>query len=1079
MPLHMGRSGWLQFALGILGGLSLITIGAAAQTGTATIVGTVTDPNDNPVPSAKLTIKNIDTDHEFTIASDAGGAYRAGGLLPGNYELRVAAVGFALEVHKGIGLTVAQTVQINISLTIGTMTQQVVVEGAAPLLDTVTSAVSGLVNQAQMEGLPLNGRDISQLVLLESGVTPTPSAGPSPWQKSGFAKFSVNGQRSTATNYTIDGMDVNDPDYALSPGGVSGEFLGVDGVREFRVFTNDYKAEYGRNAGAIVQMITKSGQNALHGSLFEFFRNDAFDAKNYFDIPNEPIPPFVRNQFGGSLGGPIAKNKTFFFVSYEGFRESEGLSNIATVPDALAHEGYLPSATDPSACTQSNLGGCVHVGVNPVVAPFLAIFPAANGTDFGNGSAGLTTSERRRTREDYGMVRVDQVFSNSHTGFVRYIIDDGDALVPYLSTRAPGFPGNNTNRNQYLTVQDQKLWGSNWLNQAAFGFNRTTYLASVPNLYPDLSISLVPHRPIGVLSLAGLTPIGNNLIYPLADYSNVFQLADNVSWTRGRHAIRFGGEFRRNQINGPFDFLVNGEYVFEDLSKFGIPSASNNPSIENFLKGIPLVYLGVTPQASNSDRGFRQFILDGYVQDDWTFTPSLTLNLGIRYEFNSNPTEAHGRVSNIVDVSTDIASEVGKLMASTPKDLFAPRFGFAWKAGSDTNTVVRGGFGLFYDQIWGNIYGNARSLPPFYGAVENILPQFLNPTVAAVSGTTANATLTYYPKWPQVMQYNLNVQREVFANSVLTVAYIGTRGNHLGRLGDANPNEFATGKRLNPNFGSIERYVTDAQSFYNALQVTFEHRFSHSLTAQAHYNFAHSIDDASAYNPGNAVNETGASQNLFDRKADRGRSSFDIRHSLTLNFLYDLPIGPGRAIGDHATGFAGKMIGGWQISGIGSFHSNAPFTPVLGFDNADVQSIVNSQRPDLIGNPYTGSCPNGSPVGTVTCWFNPSAFALSPPGKFGNAGRNILKGTGFANLDWAVIKDMKLTGTMSLEFRTEVFNIFNHPNFAVPTNTVGPSGAGNGDAIFLGPSLLAGNAGQIFSTVSSSRQIQFGLRLSF
>src|SRR6266851_342836 len=284
MSQHMVRSRWLQFALGILGGLSLITIGAAAQTGTATIVGTVTDPNDDPVPSAKLTVKNIDTDHEFTIASDAGGAYRAGGLLPGNYELRVAVVGFALEVHKGITLTVAQTVQINISLTIGTMTQQVVVEGAAPLLDTVTSAVSGLVNQAQMEGLPLNGRDISQLVLLQPGVMPTASAGPSPFQKGGVAKFSVNGQRSTATNYTIDGMDANDPDYAFSPGGVSGEFLGVDGVREFRVFTNDYNAEYGRNAGAIVQMITKSGQNALHGSLFEFFRNNAFDAKNYFDI---------------------------------------------------------------------------------------------------------------------------------------------------------------------------------------------------------------------------------------------------------------------------------------------------------------------------------------------------------------------------------------------------------------------------------------------------------------------------------------------------------------------------------------------------------------------------------------------------------------------------------------------------------------------------------------------------------------------------------------------------------------------------------------------------------------------------
>ncbi len=424
--------------------------------------------------------------------------------------------------------------------------------------------------------------------------------------------------------------------------------------------------------------------------------------------------------------------------------------------------------------------------------------------------------------------------------------------------------------------------------------------------------------------------------------------------------------------------------------------------------------------------------------------------------------------------------EVGKLMAATPKDLFAPRFGFALKVGSDNKTVLRGGFGLFYDQIWGTIYGNARSLPPFYQAVENIFPEFLNPTVATVSGTTANATLTYYPKWPQVMQYNLNVQREVFANSVLTIAYIGTRGNDLGRLGDANPNELATGKRLNPAFGSIERYVTDAQSFYNSLQVNFEHRSSHGLTVQANYNFAHSVDDASGFNPSDAVNETGATQNFFDRNADRGRSSFDIRHSSTFNLLYDLPFGPGQAIGDGVTGFGAKLIEGWQISGIGSFHTNVPFTPVLGFDNADVQSIVNSQRPDLIGNPYAGTCPNGAKVGTVTCWFNPTAFAVPSPGAFGNAGRNMLAGPGFAEVDLAFIKNTNLTEKVGLQFRAEFFNILNHPNFAVPTNTVGPNGSGgNGDAIFLGPTTLAGNAGQIFSTVGSSRQIQLGLRLSF
>ena len=1079
MSHSIGRTRPLQYTLIVFSGFLLMVQIAIAQTGTATIAGTVTDPGGAVLAGAKVMVKNLDTNHENTVTVDSAGAYVAGGLAPGHYELRAENTGFVTAVRTGITLTVAQAVEINFSLKIGSMSQHVEVQGEAPLLETLTSAVSGLVNETQMEGLPLNGRDLSQLVLLQAGVMPTPSAGPSPFQNGGFAKFTVNGQRSTSTNYTIDGTDANDPDYALSPGGVSGEFLGVDGIREFRVFTNDYNAEYGRNAGAIVEMITKSGQNAMHGSLFEFFRNDAFDAKNAFDIANQPIPPFVRNQFGGSLGGAIVKNKTFFFVNYEGFRESKGLTTIATVPDALALQGYLPSATDPSACTSSNLSGCVNVGINSKVAPFLAIFPAANGTDFGNGSAELTSSKRRKTREDYGMMRLDHAFSGNHSVFVRYIIDDSFAIVPYLSTLAPGFPGNNTSRNQYFTIQDQKLFNSNWLNQASFGFNRTTYLSSLPNLYPNLSISLVPDRPIGVLSLAGLTPIGNNLIYPLADYSNVFQLDDNVSWTHGRHTTRFGAEFRRNQINGPFDLFVNGEYVFEDLSAFGIPSLSNNPSIENLLKGIPLVYVGVTPNGADSDRGFRQSVFGGYVQDDWTATRNLTLNLGIRYEFNSNPSEAHGKESNIVNVATDKTVEVGKLMNSTPKDLFTPRFGFAWKVGSDNKTVVRGGIGLFYDQIWGNIYGNARSLPPFYQAVENIFPEFLNPTNAAVSGTTANATLTYYPKWPQVLQYNFNVQREVFANSVLTIGYIGTRGNHLGRLGDANPNEGPTG-RINPNFGSIERYVTDAQSFYNALQVTFEHRISHDLTGQVNYNYGHSIDDASGYNPSDAVNETGASQNFFDRKADRGRSGFDIRHTLTLNALYQLPIGPGKAIGNGATGFAGKAIGGWEVSGIGSFHSNVPFTPVLGFDNAGAESIVNSQRPDIIGNPFSGTCPNGARVGTVTCWFNPTAFAVSAPGTFGDAGRNSLRGPGYAEFDFAVIKNTNLTERTMLEFRAEIFNLANHSNYAVPTNTVGPNGAGgNGDAIFVGPTTLAGNAGQIFSTVSSSRQIQFGLRLSF
>ena len=1072
-------------AITLLCGLFVLNNTALAQLGTATIVGIVTDPAGAVIPVASVTATALDTNHQVTVATDSAGAYTIAGLTPAAYDVKAEGKGFTTEIRRNTPLTVGQVLQINFSMKVGSVSQQIEVQGGTPILETVTSSISGLVNDNQVRGLPLNGRDLSQLVLLQAGVAPTPSSGPSPFQKGGFQKFAVNGQRSTATNYTIDGMDANDPDYALSPGGVSGEFLGVDGIQEFRVFTNNYSAEYGRNSGAIVQMITKSGENILHGSLFEFFRNDVFDAKNFFDRADAPIPPFVRNQFGGSVGGAISPNKTFFFMNYEGFRESEGITTVATVPDGLAHQGLLPSTSNPTACTQANPAGCVNIGINTQVAPFLAIIPPANGTDFGNGTAELTSSERRKTREDYGLVRLDHIFSNNHSVFVRYIIDDSDAIVPYLSTLVPGFPGNNESRNQYFTIQDQRLIGSSLLNQASFGFNRTTYLASVPNLFPDLTISLVPGRPIGVFSIGGLSPIGNNLIYPLSDFSNVFQLSDNLVLTRGHHTMRFGGDFRRNQINGPFDLFVNGEYVFADLSAFGVPATTNNPAFEAFLKGDPLAFVGTQPDGSNSNRGFRQWILGGYVQDDWTVNRSLTVNLGLRYEFNSNPTEVHGKESNIINVATDAAPTVGKLMNSTPKDLFAPRVGFAWKIGSDNKTVLRGGFGIYYDQIWGNIYGNARSLPPFYEAFEAILPEFLNPLNAAAVAPTANATLTYFPKWPQVFQYNLNLQREIFPNSVFTVAYVGTRGNHEGRLGDENPFENSLGSRPNPNFGSIERYVTDAQSFFNALQVSFEHRFSHGITAQGNYFYSHSTDDASGYNPSDAVNEAGTAQNFFNRLGDRGRSGFDIRHNFTGNVLYQLPFGPGKAFGGDTSGVAGKLIGGWMLSAIGSFHSNVPFTPVLGFDNANQQSIVNGQRPDLVGNPYAGTCPNGARVGTVTCFFNPTAFALQPPGEFGDAGRNSLNGPGFADLDLAFIKDTPITERVNLQFRAEIFNLLNHPNFAVPTNTVGPNGSGgNGDAIFLGRDasgngILAANAGQIFSTVSSSRQIQFGLRLNF
>src|SRR6266851_1672121 len=404
-----------------------------SQTGTAVFLGTATDQQGALLPDVKITATNVDTGISVGVITDAGGFYRIPGLFPGEYDLQAERASFAVEVRRRVVLTVSQEAVINFTLKVGQVAERIEVGGQAPLVESADSVVSGLVDPKQMRELPLNGRDIFQLVLLQPGVEPTPSAGPSPWQKGGVGKLSVNGQRSTSNNLTIDGLDANDPAFNVSPGGASGVLLGVDALQEFRVFTNTFSAEYGRNTGSIIQTVTKSGTNRLHGSLFEFHRNAALDAKNYFDLSGQPIPPFVRNQFGGSLGGPVQRDRTFFFISHEGFRERLGITAVATVPDSLAHQGLLPSPAAPAACTQQNPGGCVNVGLNPAVISFLGLAPLPNGLDLGNGVGLFTSSAKRATREDYGLARIDHAFSDGHSVFLRYIVDDSDSINPYLS----------------------------------------------------------------------------------------------------------------------------------------------------------------------------------------------------------------------------------------------------------------------------------------------------------------------------------------------------------------------------------------------------------------------------------------------------------------------------------------------------------------------------------------------------------------------------------------------------------------------------------------------------------------------
>jgi hypothetical protein len=1051
----------------------LLSASAWPQSELAAVSGVVTDQSGAVIPSAQVTIVNQSNGLTLHTVTDTTGQYHLSGLQAGNYVVHTESPGFRPQDQEGVALRPASGVIINFTLVVGSQPQQVTVKGDINELDRTTSTVGGLVVEQTLAELPLNGRDLFQAVVLKPGVAPTPSSAPSILSNGKTGQVSINGMRPSWTDLRIDGMDANDPVFGYSPGGASGLFLGLNEFAEVRVLTQTFDVEYGRNGGGVIDVVTKSGTNYLHGSLFELYRGAALDAKNYFDLADAPIPPFVRNQFGAGVGGPLVHDRTFFYTDYEGFREVEASTAIATVPDALAHQGLLPSAANPGSCSNATPNGCVAIAIDPRVPQFLSLFPLPNGADHGDGTADLFTDDKGNIYENHGMVRVDHNFSNTHSLFGRYTFDDSSSLDPYFGTPpgtyVPGFPTHHTARNQHFTVQDRRNFGSEILNELRLGVNRTTATTSIDNTHPRLSISLAPDRPFGMLDITGMSLLGNIPVLPLSNFSTVYQIQDQLSRVTGGHTITFGGEFQRIQSNGPADFLVNGLYTFEDLTPFGITSQTVNPPLEFFLQGLPLSYAGVDPSNSDSNRDYRQSAVSGFVQDCWRVTKRLTLNAGLRYDFFSNPTETHGWISVIRNPATDSGPTVGKLWATTPRDLFSPRAGFAWNIPGDGKTVLRGGGGIFRDQFPVSLFGLERILPPFYGVNSYVFPSFLSPQ-NAVPQPIDVYQMTYHPKFPYALQYNLNLEQEIAPETILSAGYLGARGNHLPRGVETNPFEPALGHRVNPNLPSpLAEDLTDAQSFYNSFQLSVSQHRAHKVSWQAFYTFSHSTDDATNNFNIDSVNEPATTQDPFNRSGSRGRSGFDIRHNFVANVGYELPLG------------RKSQLGGWQISAIASIHSNVPFTPMLAFDNADVQSLFTSDRPDLVGNPYVGACPNGRRVGTPSCWFNPKAFAVPHPNQFGTAGRNSLRGPGFAEFDPSLGKCFQMREDMRITFGAEVYNLLNHPNFGVPSNTQNAlSLGGNGDAIFNDAAGdLADNVGRVFTTVNGGRQIQLDVRFTF
>src|SRR5215510_1880978 len=595
---------WILLAIS----LALFSVCAWSQTQLATVFGTITDQSGAVVPGAQVTIVNKSTGLTREALTDPTGQYHLAGLPTGNYAVRIEKNGFQTRVREGIALTSASEVLISLSLTVGDQREELAVIASVTAIDNTTSTVGGLVAEQSLTNLPLNDRDVFNAATLEPGVAPTPGSAPSLLSNGKAGQVSINGMRPSWTNVLIDGMDANDPVFGYSPAGASGLFLGLNELAEVRVLTQTYSAEYGRNGGGVIEAVTKSGSNHFHGSLFELHRDASLNAKNYFDLGTLPIPPFVGNQFGAAIGGPLVHDRTFFFANYEGFREVQASTAIATVPDALAHQGLLPSSSNPGGCSNATPNACVAVGIDPRVLQFLDLLPPSNGADNGDGTGDLITANKGATNQHHGMVRVDHNFSNTHSLFGRYVIDDSSSRVPYFGTPpgtyVPGFPTLHQARNQYFTLQDRRNLGHETFNELRFGINRTTASTTIVNTHPGFSISLLPDRPFGTINIAGMSLFGNSVVVPLADFSTVYQVQDQLSRTIGRHTLKFGGEFRRILSNGPLDFGVNGVYSFQDLSAFGIPARSDNPALESFLEALPLSYVGSVPSMSDSDRGY-------------------------------------------------------------------------------------------------------------------------------------------------------------------------------------------------------------------------------------------------------------------------------------------------------------------------------------------------------------------------------------------------------------------------------------------------------------------------------------------
>jgi hypothetical protein len=1015
-------------------------IGAAAVWGQAvngTISGTVTDPSGAAISNATVEVKNNATQTVRTVSTNAQGRYAVPELFVGNYDVRISMPGFQNSVQTNVPVVVGGERVVDVTMKIGQAQETVTVEAQASQVDTSSSAVSTLVESKQVEDLPLNGRNYTQLITLAPGVQAMKPSAP------GFygtgEDYSVGGARPEGQAFLMDNSNVQDF-WNHGPGSaVLGTTLGVDAIAEFSIQTNTYSAQFG-GSGAAINAVTKSGTNLFHGTLFEYLRNSDLDARAFYDPAQ--IPAFHRNQFGGSIGGPIVKNKLFFFFNYEGLRNDQGLTQVAFVPTAAARAGAS----------------------TPQIAQILSYYPLPS-VDIGGGVGEAFEGGTQLGNENYLIGRVDYNISQNDSIFSRYVSDRAYFHDPFSGGPIPLWPETHHTANQYATVEERHLFSPEVFNLARVSFVRTREGSDLTNNEPGLYFYPSDLKN-GTLAITGLSPLGSSIFLPFYFVQNKFGEGDDLYWTLGRHSLRFGVDVERVDSNLNAPGWLGGEYSFSSLSQFEA--------------GQPTFFLGPLPNLLDGDRDFREIDVNSYVQDDWKVSNRLTLNLGLRYEFVTNPvTDLHPlyAITNfLTSTNWELVPHVFRNNPSLKN--FDPRIGFAYSPFSDNKTSIRGGFGIFHDPISPRTYASAYYFDPPFSSDFILFPTFPFPNFGAAPGPSQSNGVDYNTdSTPYIMQYNFNIQREIAPATILQVGYVGSKGVHLFYQADRNapvpfigadghqvfgvltPFGIANNPRQNPALGSFNSAEDGANSVYNSLQVTVNRRFQHNVQGQMSYTWSHCIDDSSSTY---GLEEGGFPvQNPYNMAADRASCAFDRRHSLILSTLWQIPF--------HGNFTGHKLFEGWQVTGIATVHSGIPFNVGDGFDQAGTGNIFAYDRPNL--NP--GYTAQSIVTGTLNQWFNPNAFSLSPVGELGNIGRNVLTGPFFWNIDFSAIKDTKLSERFTLQFRAEFFNIFNHPDWGLPNanNFTQIPGTGGGT--------ISPTAGQITTLASNMRQIQFALKLIF